>query len=103
MCVFVSLLILSFYIFQVSNADAVAGNHNNFDNASTTEGGVEIEILRANSDGSSDSTNARLGDNTLTDADNLEDTISVTDLLDDEEIENILDDKSGSEEDGIIR
>ena len=89
------------------NAEAVSGNHNNLDNASTTEEDFENEILRANSDGSSDSTNARMGDNTLTDAtldaDNLEDTISVTDLLDDEEIENILDDKSGPPEDGIIR
>ena len=35
--------------------------------------------------------------------DNLEDTISVTDLLDDEEIENILEDKCDQADDEILR
>ena len=40
---------------------------------------------------------------TTMNGDNLEDTISVTDLLDDEEIENILEDKSDQTDDGVIR
>ena len=35
--------------------------------------------------------------------DNLEDTISVTDLLDDEEIENILEDKCEKTDNEILR
>ena len=64
----------------------------------------DIEILRANSEGP-ETTNIiseSINEPTLN-GDNLEDTISVTDLLDDEEIENILDDKCDKNDEGVLR
>ena len=63
-----------------------------------------IALLRANSEGSGTSNiiGESMNEPTMN-GDNLEDTISVTDLLDDEEIENILEDKSDQTDDGVIR
>ena len=64
----------------------------------------DIEILRANTETSE--TTTLIGES-INEAgmngDNLEDTISVTDLLDDEEIENILEDKCDQADDEILR
>ena len=63
-----------------------------------------IDLLRANSEGSGTSNiiGESMNEPTMN-GDNLEDTISVTDLLDDEEIENILEDKSDQTDEGVIR
>ena len=63
-----------------------------------------IDLLRANSEGSGTSNiiGESMTEPTMN-GDNLEDTISVTDLLDDEEIENILEDKSDQTDEGVIR
>ena len=64
----------------------------------------DIEILRANSEEpeTANVIGESINESTMN-GDNLEDTISVTDLLDDEEIENILDDKCDKNDDAIIR
>ena len=78
-------------------------NNNSLENGDTADDDG-IDLLRANSEGSG--TSNIIGDNMTEptmNGDNLEDTISVTDLLDDEEIENILEDKSDQTDEGVIR
>ena len=78
-------------------------NNNSLENGNTADDDG-IDLLRANSEGSG--TSNIIGESmneTTMNGDNLEDTISVTDLLDDEEIENILEDKSDQTDDGVIR
>ena len=78
-------------------------NNNSLENGDTADDDV-IDLLRANSEGSGTSNiiGESMNEPTMN-GDNLEDTISVTDLLDDEEIENILEDKSDQADDGVIR
>ena len=78
-------------------------NNNSLENGDTADDDG-IDLLRANSDGSGTSNiiGESMNEPTMN-GDNLEDTISVTDLLDDEEIENILEDKSDQTDDGVIR
>ena len=88
---------------MATNGETLNGNNETLENGNTADD-EDIEILRANSVGS-DTTNV-IGESingSEINGDNLEDTISVTDLLDDEEIENILDDKSDPTEDGLLR
>ena len=64
----------------------------------------DIEVLRATAEASETATIIGESINeTGMNGDNLEDTISVTDLLDDEEIENILEDKCDQADDEILR
>ena len=78
-------------------------NNNSLENGDTADDDG-IDLLRANSEGSGTSNiiGESMNEPTMN-GDNLEDTISVTDLLDDEEIENILEDKSDQTDDGVIR
>ena len=78
-------------------------NSNSLENGDTADDDG-IDLLRANSEGSGTSNiiGESMNEPTMN-GDNLEDTISVTDLLDDEEIENILEDKSDQTDDGVIR
>ena len=78
-------------------------NNNSLENGNTADDDG-IDLLRANSEGSGTSNiiGESMNEPTMN-GDNLEDTISVTDLLDDEEIENILEDKSDQTDDGVIR
>ena len=78
-------------------------NNNSLENGDTADDDG-IDLLRANSEGSGTSNiiGESMNEHTMN-GDNLEDTISVTDLLDDEEIENILEDKSDQTDDGVIR
>ena len=78
-------------------------NNNSMENGDTADDDG-IDLLRANSEGSGTSNiiGESMNEPTMN-GDNLEDTISVTDLLDDEEIENILEDKSDQTDDGVIR
>ena len=78
-------------------------NKNSLDNGDTADDDG-IDLLRANSEGSGTSNiiGESMNEPTMN-GDNLEDTISVTDLLDDEEIENILEDKSDQTDDGVLR
>ena len=78
-------------------------NNNSLENGDTADDDG-IDVLRANSEGSGTSNiiGESMNEPTMN-GDNLEDTISVTDLLDDEEIENILEDKSDQTDDGVIR
>ena len=78
-------------------------NSNSLENGDTADDDG-IDLLRANSEGSGTSNiiGESMNEPTMN-SDNLEDTISVTDLLDDEEIENILEDKSDQTDDGVIR
>ena len=78
-------------------------NNNSLENGDTADDDG-IDLLRANSEGSGTSNiiGESINEPTMN-GDNLEDTISVTDLLDDEEIENILEDKSDQTDDGVIR
>ena len=77
-------------------------NNNSLENGDTADDDG-IDLLRANSEGSGTSNiiGESMNEPTMN-GDNLEDTISVTDLLDDEEIENILEDKSDQTDDGVI-
>ena len=78
-------------------------NNNSLENGDTADDDG-IDLLRANSEGSGTSNiiGESMNEPTMN-GDNLEDTISVTALLDDEEIENILEDKSDQTDDGVIR
>ena len=78
-------------------------NNNSLENGDTADDDG-IDLLRANSEGSGTSNiiGESMNEPTMN-GDNLEDTISVTDLLDDEEIENILEDKSDQTDEGVIR
>ena len=78
-------------------------NNNSLENGNTADDDG-IDLLRANSEGSGTSNiiGESMTEPTMN-GDNLEDTISVTDLLDDEEIENILEDKSDQTDEGVIR
>ena len=78
-------------------------NNNSLVNGDTADDDG-IDLLRANSEGSGTSNiiGESMNEPTMN-GDNLEDTISVTDLLDDEEIENILEDKSDQTDEGVIR
>ena len=78
-------------------------NNNSLENGDTADDDG-IDLLRVNSEGSGTSNiiGESMNEPTMN-GDNLEDTISVTDLLDDEEIENILEDKSDQTDDGVIR
>ena len=78
-------------------------NNNSLENGDTADDDG-IDLLRDNSEGSGTSNiiGESMNEPTMN-GDNLEDTISVTDLLDDEEIENILEDKSDQTDDGVIR
>ena len=78
-------------------------NSNSLENGDTADDDG-IDLLRANSEGSGTSNiiGESMNEPTMN-GDNLEDTISVTDLLDDEEIENILEDKSDQTDEGVIR
>ena len=78
-------------------------NNNSLENGDTADDDG-IDLLRANSEGSGTSNiiGESMNEPTMN-GDNLEDTISVTDLLDDEEIENILEDKSDQTDDVVIR
>ena len=92
------------YIFQVATKDELCnGSKHCLENGDIADD-EDIEILRANSEGLE--TTAIIGESVNESAmngDNLEDTISVTDLLDDEEIENILEDKTDQNDDAILR
>ena len=88
---------------MATNVEASNENNNSLENGDPADD-EDIEILRANSEGP-ETTNIiseSINEPTIN-SDNLEDTISVTDLLDDEEIENILDDKCDQNDDGILR
>ena len=78
-------------------------NNNSLENGDAADDDG-IDLLRANSEGSGTSNiiGESMNEPTMN-GDNLEDTISVTDLLDDEEIENILEDKSDQTDEGVIR
>merc|ERR1712080_308653 len=75
-----------------ANVEASNENNNSLENGDPADD-EDIETLRANSEGP-ETTNiiSESINDPIMNGDNLEDTISVTDLLDDEEIENILDD-----------
>ena len=83
--------------------EASNGNNHSLENGDIADD-EDIEILRANSEGPETATiiGESINESAMN-GDNLEDTISVTDLLDDEEIENILEDKSDQNEDAILR
>ena len=77
-------------------------NHPNQKNDAAVDD--DIEVQRATAETSE--TTTIIGESineTGMNGDNLEDTISVTDLLDDEEIENILEDKCEKTNDEILR
>ena len=93
-----------FYYFQIAQKDELSNENNNSLENGDTADDDGIDLLRANSEGSGTSNiiGESMNEPTMN-GDNLEDTISVTDLLDDEEIENILEDKSDQTDDGVIR
>ena len=84
--------------------DALSNENNNSLENGDAADDDGIDLLRANSEGSGTSNiiGESMNEPTMN-GDNLEDTISVTDLLDDEEIENILEDKSDQTDEGVIR
>ena len=92
-------------LFQVSAKDGATNDKNETVQKGTTADDEDIEILRAANTEASETTTL-IGESineTGMNGDNLEDTISVTDLLDDEEIENILEDKCENTDNEILR
>ena len=91
-------------LFQVDSKDETSnGNKNGIESVNNADD-EDIEVLRADSE-DLDATKI-IGESfneTEMNGDNLEDTISVTDLLDDEEIENILEDRSDKTDDDVLR
>ena len=94
----------SIFLFQMSAKDESTNDKNDPNQKDDTADDEDIEVLRATAEASE--TTTIIGESineTGMNGDNLEDTISVTDLLDDEEIENILEDKCDQADDEILR